>query len=142
MKGTRMAVLAALSGLLIACSGKQEPVAGPLSAGPGEAMEIAVHNETTSSLRIYAEVGGDEMQLGRVDALGQRSLRIPYGAGGTVRLVARPAAGSMAAARHRSEPIQIIDGQRVEWHLRLSPGVSGVPRISTVRVFACSAARC
>jgi hypothetical protein len=141
MKGTRMTITA-LFGLMIACSGNQEPVAGPLSAGPGEAMEIAVHNGTTSSLRIFAEVAGEEMQLGRVDALGQRALRIPYGAGGTVRLVARPAAGSVAAARHRSEPIQIIGGQRVEWHLRLSPGVSGVPSMSTVRVFACSVARC
>jgi hypothetical protein len=141
MRSTRLALLGMMIGLLLGCSGKQGPATGPLSAAPNDLMQIAVHNETTSSLRIYAEYAGDEVQLGRVDALSERSLRVPYAAGGTLRLVARASAGAMDA-RHRSEPIQIVDGQRVEWHLRLSPGVSSVPRLSTVRVFACSEARC
>jgi hypothetical protein len=147
MRGIGAAVLVLLVGVAAGCA----PVGGAPGSGPSlaaagagveDAVQVQVRNETTSTLRIFVESGGDEMPMGRVEALGERAIRIPYGMGGTIRLVARPGVGMPTEARHRSEPIQVMRGQRIEWQLRLSPGVSDVPRISTVRVFACGSQRC
>lgn len=139
MGTTRWGLAAALASFA-ACA----PLGGPAGApGPDVGgVEVRVENGMPVNLRVLALYGGSETPLGRVDALAGRSLRLPYGTG-TIRLVARPAAGFMTAARrHVSEPVVVVPGQRITWQLRASPGTSDLPKLSTIRVFACEPPAC
>jgi hypothetical protein len=122
------------------CAGNQGPATNYV---PGNAeVEILVENQTATSLRILAMHGGGEMSLGRVGALERTRVRIPAGAGNAVRLIARPTVDLRDGRQHISEPVQLIAGQRITWELRMSPGTSGVPRMSTIRVLACAGGQC
>ena len=81
-------------------------------------------------------MGSSETLLGRVDPGQHRTLRLPLGMSGAMRLVARNGVGRTASA-HASEPFSLSYGQWMAWRLRDSPGASDVPRISSVHVFSC-----
>jgi len=119
----------------VGCAAHEVPSAS--FAPPTGEIEIAVENATASSVRVFALYGGDETLLGRVDALSERSLRLPRLASGAIRLVARPSVDVGLQRRHVTEPIQVLGGHRIAWRLHGSPGVSGLPSTSTVRVVAC-----
>ncbi|MQA90108.1 MAG: hypothetical protein GEU90_07725 [Gemmatimonas sp.] len=113
---------------------------GPATAGPERwmgATEIDVDNATPNSIRVYALDAGAETFLGRVDPVSEQALHLPLGRSATIRLVAKPSVDLGRGNQHVSEPILITEGQRVTWRLHASPGTSDLPRLSTVRVFAC-----
>ncbi|MEX2572600.1 MAG: hypothetical protein WD737_14965 [Gemmatimonadota bacterium] len=140
LKKLGLAVL--LASVPAACAGNG--VATSPEVGDLESLgtDIEIDNRTTSSLRIYALYAGQETRLGRVGALSAETVRIPQGAASTIRLVARPSAGVKTQRRHMSEPVEVFPGHRITWELKASPGVSDVPRFSTVRVFACTDPAC
>jgi hypothetical protein len=133
-------LVAVLAILASACATSNAPSAGPIVGNRGEWFEVAVNNGTPMTLRVFALVDGGEVSLGRVDALSIEDVRVPSGMGGTLRLVARPAAFTSPDRRHVSEPVSIMPGQKITWELRPSPGISDVPRMSMIRVRACTEA--
>lgn len=102
---------------------------------------IHVENGMPETLRVLALDHGSETMLGRVPAAGEATLRLKAPVTGTLRLVARPS-GGRSDRRHVSEPIEIHPGQRITWRLRFSPGVTGVPQLSTFHVVACGESTC
>ena len=118
-----------------ACTGNRAPAA-PAPDPSAEQRTIHVENGTPATLRVSALVGGSETVLGRVPADGEATLPLSIPAGSGLRLVARPSA-ALTNRAHVSEPIDIMPGQRVTWQLMFSPGVSGVPQMSTFHVAPC-----
>jgi hypothetical protein len=135
MKLARVFLVAAFA--LAGCATNGTGVAGAPLPSIADGLELRVENGTSQALRVFALENGNETPLGRVDALGTRSLRLPHFPTGAIQLVVRPSVVSEAHRRHISEPIHLERGQRLTWQLRASPGISDVPRLSTVRVFAC-----
>lgn len=134
MPVVRTAVLGALVVAVAACASARqtEPEVGAARSG---SMPITVENESTANLRIFAAAGSNEILLGRVEGMQNRTLRLPQGFSGTMRLVARTGPG--VGDGHVSEPFSLNLGQRLTWKLRESPGAAGGPRISSVHVFNC-----
>jgi hypothetical protein len=117
--------------------------AGPATPAPErwtDRTEIEVDNGTPNSIRVYALEGGGETFLGRVDPLTRQSLRLPQQRARTIQLVAKPSVDLGRGQAHVSEPILISDDRRITWRLHASPGVTDLPRISTVHVLACGSA--
>lgn len=137
MSPLRIALIPVMVAALSGCAARE---AGPQGPPPAQGVLLEVENDMPVNLRIYALYNGGETLLGRVDAMGQRSLRLPTGAPGTVWLVARPAAATLPWRRHVSEAVGYHPGQRIIWQIRASPSASNVPRISIVRVFGCTRA--
>ena len=118
-----------------ACAGNQAP--GATALDPSDATQsIHVENGMPTTLRVSALVRGSETLLGRVPADGEATLDLPIPVIGEMRLVARPST-AMTNRAHVSDPIEIMPGQRVTWQLRFSPGVSGVPQMSTFHFASC-----
>jgi hypothetical protein len=122
MLASRFAALALI--LVAASCATLDPAtqAGSASVGMDEGVTIRVENSMPSNLRIYV-----------LDRGGVTSLRTRTRTNGAIRLIARPSAGT-SRVEHVSDPIQILPGQAVTWQLRFSPGVSGVPQMSTFKV--------
>ena len=121
--------------LLAACAANRAPDAAGMEPSEGQ-RTIHVENGMPETLRVSALVAGAETSLGRVPADGEATLELRIPTAGTMRLVARPSTAIRNRA-HVSEPISIMPGQRVTWQLRFSPGVSGVPQMSTFLVVPC-----
>lgn len=138
-------LLATIGIVLIAgCAGNDGPVGLQVGETPSSepGIRVIIENATPSSVRAFALVGGSEISLGRVTALGSRTVRLPQSAG-SFQLLVRPSAINAPGRYHASEMIQAVPGQRVTWQLQPSPGTSMLPRVSVVHVLACeSAARC
>lgn len=107
-----------------------------------DAMAILVQNETPHSLRVSMIDPSGERLLGRVEALSERTFNLPPHMSEVVQLVARPPVGIFPDRAHVSEPITLIPGHLVTWELRPSPMATDVPRMSIVRIYACSAGGC
>lgn len=133
MLASRFAALALI--LVAASCAALDPAtqAGSASVGMDEGVTIRVENSMPSNLRIYVLDRGGVTSLGRVPASGEAVLRTRTRTNGAIRLIARPSAGT-SRVEHVSDPIQILPGQAVTWQLRFSPGVSGVPQMSTFKV--------
>lgn len=144
MKSSRTFLSAAGLLLICACAGNEGPAGLQVGESPQSesGIRVVIENATPSSVRAYALVGGNEIPLGRVTALGSRAVRLPQSAG-TFQLMVRPSAIDAPGRYHTSEMIQAVQGQQVTWQLQASPGTSLLPRTSVVRVFACeSEAHC
>jgi hypothetical protein len=115
------------------CGLQPGPETGPRPRG----QEVRIENGSASDLRVMLQMAGSETMLGRVGALQVRTLRLPSGMTGQLRLVVRPITARMVATAHVSEPFHLNPGERMVWKLQHSPGVSGVPNISTIQVFGC-----
>ncbi len=140
--GARFLAVAGLA-LFAGCAGNEGPAGlqvGEMSMSePG--IQLVIENSTPSSVRAYALAHGDEITLGRVTALGSKTVRLPESIG-TFRLMVRPSALDAPGRQHVSEMIQVLPGQQVTWELQPSPGTSQLPRMSVVQVFACQSADC
>ena len=134
---TRTAAVALLALATGACAGNAEP-GGPQVGVRQEFTEIRVHNDTPHTLRVFAMAGSAETPIGRVDALTHEVLRVPGYIAPVIRLVARPAVNISPERAHVSEPVSIFPGQRITWELRASPGISDLPRMSIIKVAACT----
>jgi len=117
------------------------PIVGSGGPGADDGVPVMVENGTSRTLRIYVLEAGDELLLGRVDALSNEEMRIRTSSAAMVQLVARPSASASDAARIVSEPVQLLRGHRITWQLRESPGAAG-PRASTIRIFRCGEQGC
>lgn len=111
---------------------------GPQAGVDDGWYEITVENQTGNSLRVSILDGTAETPIGRVGAMTERKLRLPGYVPPIIQLVARPAVGLFPERAHISEPVAVGPGQRITWELRASPGMRDVPRLSTVKVFACA----
>lgn len=133
-----IALLASLALFGAGCAAGQGGTGLQVGSVRPDGMQIRVENETGVNLRIFALFDGHETPLGRVSAMDERTVRLPFQLASMVQLVARPSALNLPDRRHISEPVSLIQGSRVTWVLRASPGTSDVPRLSTLRVFACA----
>jgi hypothetical protein len=140
MRGLPALIMVALLASASACAGNA-PVVGSGPRYGNDWFEVQVENGTTTTLRVFALDATGETPLGRVDALSESTLRVPAFGTSTIQLVARPSVDLLPDRVHRSEPVALNHGQRIVWQLRASPGVSDVPRFSTIRVLACEAER-
>jgi hypothetical protein len=133
-----MVLLAGVALLLSACSlGSQR---GPQVGGAmGDGVELRVENGSAASLRVAARTAGTEISLGRVGPLETRRLRLPRALSGQVQLVAHPSVSRDFSLPHVSESFTLTSGHRVTWMLHESPGVSDVPRLSSIHVYLCQA---
>lgn len=99
---------------------------------------LMVENEMPVSLRVYAIEGGSQIPLGRVSALSSASVDLQfYNVQGAVRFAVTPLTSRGRDASYSSEPIEVVEGQKIVWRLHASPGVSDVPRVSSFMVSAC-----
>ena len=135
---TRTAAVALLALATGACAGNPQPGEPVVGRTGITYTEIHVENETPNTLRVFALAGSAETPIGRVDALSTEVLRIPGYIAPVIRLVARPAVNLSPSRAHVSEPVSIFPGHRITWELRASPGISDVPRMSIIKVAACS----
>jgi hypothetical protein len=136
MVSTRLAVVGLFLMASSGCSAHATPESGPMAPRTAGAP-VLVENQSATTVRISAMFGNNEIALGRGGAMEQRTFRMPEGMGGTVRLLARPAAQRAMSQPHVSEPFEINRDARISWELRMSPGTSDLPRMSTIRVFSC-----
>lgn len=136
-----MSLRNALVGVVVlatsACAGGQVAPAGPTGASSGEWTTLQVSNDTPNTMRIYVVWNGDQIPVGRVDALGESQLRVPGIVAGTIQLMAAPTVTMAGNRHHLSEPIHLHSGHRIAWRLQTSPGISDVPRFSSIRLIAC-----
>jgi hypothetical protein len=131
IRGTSLALA------LVAVFGCAHGQSTGLPAAMGEdRLAVRVVNGTANNLRIYLLDGGAEVLIGRVSPLSETSLRIPPGVAGNVQLVARPAAGADPKRRHVSDSFVLDRGHQITWRLRASPGISDVPRASSIHIAA------
>jgi hypothetical protein len=121
---------------LAACAGNGSSSLAPMGNDLDRGQPIRVENAMAVSLRVYSLEEGSETMLGRVPASGDVTLRLHTPVNGNLQLIARPSAG-LSQRQHVSEPIQIMPGQQVTWKLRFSPGVGGVPQLSSFHVAPC-----
>jgi hypothetical protein len=118
-----------------ACAGNQAgPATGPEIGGSANWTLVTVANTTPMSLRVFAVTHGSETPIGRVRPMQETRLRIPMPPSGDIRLVARPSVDLTGQSAHYSTPISLMEDQEVRWELRASPGVSDVPRMSTISI--------
>lgn len=137
MQSMRLTFFAAALTVLTGCAGNEMagPAIGEMGRIGGEGIAVEIQNETPSSVRVFALAHGGEISLGRVSALGTRTVRLPYTLG-QFRLAVRPSTEASPGQQHVSEPIEVVRGQRLTWELRASPSAL-LPQLSTVRVFSC-----
>jgi hypothetical protein len=127
-----------LSTLLLAsaCATSSGDRSGPTVGSQGTTPSITVENDTATQFRVFLEVGGSEVLLGRVEGMRTARFNVPPASNGQLRLVVRPSAARETMEEHFSDPFSVQRGQRVSWQLRAPIGVT-VPRISTIAVFSC-----
>jgi hypothetical protein len=105
-------------------------------------IEIVVSNDWTTVARVSIMSGGNEITLGRVEALRVRTFTLPsVGVHGMVQLVARPNAVMNSSGPTLSDAFPASAGDHVSWTLRAHPAMSGAGGSpSLLRVTRCQSA--